>query len=112
MDTPRPLKADAVVVGAAGDAGGFPEAVQRRRAAPVVPKWVRFVLQQPRANGTKTDLWWVCAKEAGNALGCVRWHAPWRKYAFFPGLGTLYEPTCLRDIAAFIDQQMEARRKR
>ena len=44
-------------------------------------------------------------------LGTVKWYGPWRKYSFYPSVGTLYEPICLRDIAAFIDKLMEERKK-
>lgn len=61
----------------------------------------------------KTKIWQVVTTYdgGGTALGTVRWHGPWRKYAFFPAVYTLFEPTCLRDIAAFIDKVMTERRE-
>lgn len=39
--------------------------------------------------------------QGGERLGEVRWFGRWRKYAFFPLPGTLYEENCMRDIADF-----------
>jgi hypothetical protein len=33
-------------------------------------------------------------------LGHIKWYAPWRKYAFQPDWGTIFEADCLGDIAA------------
>ena len=46
----------------------------------------------------------------GNPLGDVKWFSAWRRYAFYPGRLTVYEPTCLRDIATFIDGLMAERK--
>ena len=78
-------------------------------------KWIAFNLAPVRPS-RKTGIWAVVtkggAKEVGGlVLGHVSWWAQWRKYAFFPAQGTLYEQTCLRDIAEFIDDQMKLRRK-
>lgn len=57
-----------------------------------------------RSPSGKTVVWGVWTKtEAMIPLGCVRWHAPWRKYCFYPEPNTLYEQTCLRDIAEFVE---------
>ena len=67
-------------------------------------KWIDFVL-----TGTtgKTSIW---AVEGGAILGQVKWFGRWRGYAFFPAADTVYEPTCLGDISAFIKAQMAERR--
>jgi hypothetical protein len=36
-------------------------------------------------------------------LGEIRWFGRWRCYSFFPFTDTLYEHTCLRDIADFCE---------
>lgn len=72
-------------------------------------KWIEFLpIVAPRR---KTSTWELVAKESGSHLGWIKWYSPWRKYSFFPGVETLYEPICLRDIANFIDEQMVARKK-
>lgn len=73
-------------------------------------KWIDFE-PMPVSKGRKTLIWNVVTKGAMLSLGSISWFARWRKYAFFPNTGTLYEQTCLRDIAQFIDEQMTARRK-
>jgi len=40
----------------------------------------------------------------GSRLGAVQWHSQWRKYAFFPIAGTLYDPGCLREISDFCER--------
>jgi hypothetical protein len=38
-------------------------------------------------------------------LGEVKWYGRWRCYAYFPVNDTLYEKTCLRDIANFCEKK-------
>jgi hypothetical protein len=60
----------------------------------------------------KTGIWWVWSdyhSERGFVLGEIKWFSHWRKYAFFPYADTLYEQTCLREIAQFIDERMAER---
>lgn len=73
--------------------------------------WVDFKDVGSSPSG-KTRIWQVVTTYDGGGvvLGQIRWHGAWRKYAFFPATGTLYEPTCLRDIAEFIDRQMSQRK--
>lgn len=79
--------------------------------APVrVTKWLIFELYPYVKRGQKTSVYHIRTREGGEALGEIRWWGRWRKYAFFPAHGTLYEPTCLRDIATFIDDLMAERK--
>lgn len=72
------------------------------------PKWIKFdAVMVPEDR--KTKIWNVATKD-GVLIGRIQWYAAWRKYGFYPRGGTLYEPTCLRDIASFIDEQMAARK--
>jgi len=78
-------------------------------------KWVVFQPSPVQSKSGKTSRWDVVTKggekfAGGVVLGVIQWWGAWRKYAFFPGDATLYEPTCLRDIAAFIDERMAQRR--
>lgn len=57
----------------------------------------------------KTSVWDVTTL-AGHVLGQIRWYGSWRRYAFFPGQGTLFEEQCLRDLADFIDHATRERR--
>lgn len=69
------------------------------------PKWLRFE-QLPRLG--KTNRFRVLTGELTGdqrtELGLVSWHGAWRRYAFSPAPGTLYEAVCLRDIANFCDR--------
>ena len=57
----------------------------------------------PVEKGRRTLRWRVTSVD-GALLGFVEWHTPWRCYAFFSAADTLYERTCLRDLADFCDQ--------
>lgn len=67
-------------------------------------KWITFE-EVTLAPHLKTKMWSIRAIEGGGHLGHVRWWPPWRKYTFWPNESTLYEPTCLNDIAAFLSDE-------
>ncbi len=64
-----------------------------------VDSWVDFVHVGPSKSG-KTQIWAVVNGDV--ELGDVMWYGPWRKYCFFPERDTIFEESCLRDIAAFV----------
>ena len=70
----------------------------------MTPKWITFQMEQ-RKPGAKTDIWHVWSAPGSAHLGTVKWYGRWRKYAFFPGMETLYEEDCLRDLAEFIESE-------
>lgn len=43
-------------------------------------------------------------------LGEIRWHAPWRRYVFYPNSGTLFDSSCLLEICSFIGNEMDKRK--
>jgi len=63
---------------------------------------IRFEMM-PTPVDKKTKTWAVIAKADGFVLGQVRWFARWYQYSFYPNSDTVYERTCLRDIAAFCE---------
>jgi hypothetical protein len=62
--------------------------------------YIQFHRTAP-APGRKTQIWEVRA-QGGFVLGQVKWFSRWRKYCFFANGETVYEQTCLADIAEFI----------
>lgn len=70
---------------------------------------IQFVMTGRSATG-KTIVWLVQARKGGDHLGYVRWQAGWRKYSFFPEPNCIFEGTCLRDIAGFIEQRTTEQR--
>jgi hypothetical protein len=50
----------------------------------------------------RTLVWSVFAKEGGYLAGTIRWYGAWRKYAFMPEAGTVFEEVCLAEIGQFI----------
>ena len=63
--------------------------------------WLNFILVGEKP---KTKIWNVESLD-GKILGQVKWFASWRGYAFFPEVNTIFEKTCLRDIADFTEKQ-------
>jgi len=62
----------------------------------------------PTPASHRTRRWAVSSQ--GHELGEVRWYAPWRRYAFYPVGGTLYDAACLAELAAFCQRQTEVRK--
>jgi len=67
-----------------------------------------FKVPKKKCNGNlhkKTDIY-VIRKNSDYAyaerLGLIYWHGAWRKYAFFPDEDTLWDQSCLVEIAAFL----------
>lgn len=69
---------------------------------------IEFVPSGMSATG-KTMLWDVLAK-AGGVLGEVKWFGRWRKYSFYPAPDCVFEQTCLRDLAQFIEDRTREQR--
>lgn len=74
-------------------------------------EYLRFIDRGPSASG-KTRLFEV-RNTSGLLLGNVKWHGPWRRYIYAPSFqyDFIYDAGCLREIAVFIDEQMEARKQ-
>lgn len=67
--------------------------------------YIKFVeLNEPKL---KTKAWAVVALQGERPLGRVSWYGGWRKYVFMPepGLKTIFEERCLRDISDFIERE-------
>lgn len=73
-------------------------------------KWIEFKGPYPLPGG-KTRLWDVFPKDGGRRIGQVRWYAPWRKYTFAPDPSCVFEQDCLRDIAAFIENETKKHKR-
>ena len=71
-----------------------------------MPKWIEFELLEKKLD-RKTDSWVVKNKEYSSRIGIIKWHRPWRTYAFYPENATIFEDDCLRDIAQFIEDRMK-----
>lgn len=71
-------------------------------------KWIEF---QECISYGKTKVFDVVSKESSFVIGQIKWYSPFRKYSFFPKDGTVYEQTCLNDIADKLKELMEERKK-
>jgi len=65
--------------------------------------YLKFVHNGNSPSG-KTKIWDVVNYMFGIVLGVVKWHAPWRKYIFFPAKETGFDSGCLREIADSLDK--------
>ena len=65
-------------------------------------KWIS--MKEIDNRGLKTRVFEIRADGINDHLGVVRWYGPWRAYVFRPADDTIFEKTCLRDIAAFCEQ--------
>ncbi len=73
-------------------------------------KWIRFSEPHSSKSG-KTFVWTVIAIDGSVSLGEIRWLGRWRKYAFFPKNDTVFEKTCLRDIADFCEIALNSHKR-
>jgi hypothetical protein len=65
-------------------------------------------IQKP---GQKTNLYGVWPEDDARherPLGNIQWFGRWRKYAFNPLPGTVYEETCMEEIAQFMREETKA----
>jgi hypothetical protein len=63
------------------------------------------ILFVPSIPKPKTKTWCVKNQYGHEDIGYIQWHAPWRKYSFFPISNTIFEEVCLREIAEFIERK-------
>lgn len=56
---------------------------------------------------TKTNVYEV-TDETNFPLGRISWFGRWRKYSFMPSASCVFEETCMRDIAQFIEEETKA----
>lgn len=76
------------------------------------PKYIQFVDAGYSSSG-KTKVWDVATKEdSEDLLGQIKWFGSWRCYAFCPYDKTVFEKTCLRDIANFCEEQTKLHYKK
>ena len=73
-------------------------------------KYIDFRLHALSPSG-KTKIWKVQNRENLTILGTISWFGRWRKYVFEPKPDMVFEETCLRDIAQFIQQETTLQRK-
>lgn len=79
--------------------------------------FVNFIQTARISDKAVTHSWLVFPKRAATPIGTVKWHAPWRRYCYFPEANSLYDGACLQEIAFFcadktIKRKEERRRER
>jgi hypothetical protein len=72
-------------------------------------KWLEFEKTQ-RDKGKKTDFFYVNNKATNVTVGAIRWYGGFRKYVFEPNANTIFDASCLADIALFLNALMDERK--
>ena len=70
-------------------------------------KHIRFDEANSRSDKVKTSIWTVCNCNTNYILGHVKWHSAWRKYCFLPCNNTIFDASCLEEIAFFCSDMTE-----
>lgn len=64
----------------------------------------------PRTRGTQTDRYEV-RDTMHHLIATIRWYAAWRTYSLFPEPHTVWEKTCLRELADVLDEYTTMQRE-
>lgn len=68
------------------------------------------IREEPQVGKTRRFTVWN--SKANVLIGRIQWYGPFRSYAFFPGVSTVYEKDCLRDIAECIEELSWAHKRK
>lgn len=71
--------------------------------------YIVFTDGPPSLSG-KTRTWTV-HNYTGRFMGVVKWWTAWRCYCYFPEQNMVFEKTCLRDIATFVEDRTREHKK-
>jgi hypothetical protein len=78
----------------------------------IMAKYIKFKHVGYSKSG-KTKNWKVLTTDDSDfLLGIVGWFARWRKYSFYPTPHSVFEQTCLRDIATFCENETKKHKER
>jgi hypothetical protein len=61
-------------------------------------QWI-VCIREPQNPKKKTATYLVITQDLEATIAEIRWYGPWRKYALFPAKNTVFEATCLRELA-------------
>ena len=67
----------------------------------------KFIKFRETTSSLKTRTWLVFSM-SDQRLGTIFWHSSWRRYCFSPPLYTVFDASCLRDIAEFCEARTES----
>lgn len=70
----------------------------------IVYKGEYFYVLKEFIKGRKTPIYHIINNSMRINIGCIKWFAPWRKYCFYPGSGTVYDNKCLQQILNLLNE--------
>jgi len=75
-----------------------------------------YFIKQPQLKSRKTETWSITNIHTAEEIGEIKWYAPWRQYCSFISTMNVYNEMvfssgCHIDVADFIKQLMDARKK-
>lgn len=73
--------------------------------------YLSFVKNERLSAYGKTDVFNIIGIRGIEPLGRIKWHAPWRKYCFFPRAEILWDTNCLGEVVTFINKLMDERKQ-
>lgn len=59
----------------------------------------------------KTKIFSITNIHYGEEIGVIKWYGAWHQYCFFPSPNTVYSAGCLDDVAVFMSDLMQERKK-
>lgn len=71
-------------------------------------QWIKFEASKQLPT---TTVWEVRTRDTNEKIGEIRWYGPWRRYAFIPLPNTVWEITCLQDVAEFLNNETAKRKE-
>lgn len=61
--------------------------------------------------GGSTRLIEISSRQKGVSLGFIKWFGQWRQYTFFPKNETIFDKSCLREIADYCEFKTKQHRE-
>jgi hypothetical protein len=76
-------------------------------------KYISIIRDFYGEGARKTAVYEVCTNTGkyDTKIGTIKWYPSWRCYSFFPESHTVYEKTCLQNIADFIIALMDLKKR-
>jgi hypothetical protein len=69
-----------------------------------------LIFKEESSKSGVTKVIGIYAKLSNILLGQIKWYGPWRRYAFFPDAGMVFDNNCLNAVIDEIKRLMEERK--
>lgn len=79
-------------------------------SSPSRPSSEYLTFAERNSSSGKTTVVTIFSAHTGHVLGEIKWFGRWRRYAFYPEPGTIWDVGCLETINEYVDALMESRK--